>query len=146
MSRDKSQYNWSPLAITTTPVVLPKAEQERIIAERPPEVQRLLENVQTAQKPVWSPAQMRRLANKLNISQDWRERAACRGLDADRFFPEKHGTAIGNQAKQVCKGCRVRQACLNYALEVGEKHGIWGGLSERQRRPLHSAQAQRESA
>ncbi len=62
----------------------------------------------------------------------WQERANCLGLDPDLFFPERGAST--RDAKSVCRGCDVRPECLEYALAQGEKHGIWGGLSERERR------------
>ena len=67
------------------------------------------------------------------MEQDWRELAACKGMDAAIFFPEI-GPAL--EAKRICSTCRVVEDCLAYALEVPERHGIFGGLSERQRRFL----------
>ena len=62
----------------------------------------------------------------------WRVLANCLGADPDLFFPERG--AGTKEAKAVCSGCEVRDDCLEYALERGEKHGIWGGLSDRERR------------
>jgi WhiB family transcriptional regulator, redox-sensing transcriptional regulator len=68
---------------------------------------------------------------------DWRHKAACLDEDPELFFP------IGNtgpallqieEAKQVCRRCDVRDACLQWALEAGQDHGVWGGLSEDERR------------
>ena len=58
----------------------------------------------------------------------------ARGLDADpeAFFPEKGGST--REAKRICAACPVRDDCLQYALENDERFGIWGGLSERERR------------
>lgn len=64
----------------------------------------------------------------------WFAQAACRGLDPDLFFPER-GESV-RQAKAVCASCPVAAECLATALNNGEKHGIWGGLSEKQRRVL----------
>ena len=64
----------------------------------------------------------------------WRKHAACRGLDPELFHPERG--EVTDQAKHVCFGCPVRDECLTYALTHFEKFGIWGGLSERERRPL----------
>jgi WhiB family redox-sensing transcriptional regulator len=58
--------------------------------------------------------------------------ANCREVDSDLFFPV-HGES-SSEAKEVCRGCVVREECLEYALQNGEKFGIWGGLSERERR------------
>jgi WhiB family redox-sensing transcriptional regulator len=65
---------------------------------------------------------------------DWRDYAACAQTDPDCFFPEKGGST--REAKKVCRGCFVRVECLEYALEHQERFGIWGGLSERERRAL----------
>ena len=66
----------------------------------------------------------------------WRELAACRGADLNLFFPERGETA--GPARQVCAACPVRQACLDYAITNRITHGIWGGLTERERRALRS--------
>lgn len=67
----------------------------------------------------------------------WQDRALCAETDPEGFFPEKGGSAA--QAKRVCRGCEVRAECLEYALANGERFGIWGGLSERERRLLGGA-------
>lgn len=64
----------------------------------------------------------------------WRTDAACRGLVTDWFHPERGGDT--SQPKAICATCTVTAECLAYALVNFEKHGIWGGLSERERRPL----------
>jgi WhiB family redox-sensing transcriptional regulator len=64
----------------------------------------------------------------------WQQRANCMGVDPDLFFPERGAST--REAKAVCRGCVVREECLEYALAHGEKFGIWGGLSERERRRL----------
>src|ERR1700739_605766 len=56
------------------------------------------------------------------------------GVDPDLFFPERGAST--REAKEVCRGCVVREDCLEYALANGEKFGIWGGLSERERRKI----------
>ncbi|HEY9376096.1 MAG TPA: WhiB family transcriptional regulator [Jiangellaceae bacterium] len=70
---------------------------------------------------------------------DWRHVAACRDEDPELFFP------IGNtgpallqieEAKSVCRRCPVREECLQFALETGQDAGVWGGLSEDERRAL----------
>ncbi len=65
---------------------------------------------------------------------DWQDRALCAQTDPDAFFPEKG--ASNREAKKVCRGCEVRMECLEYALEHDERFGIWGGLSERERRRM----------
>ena len=64
----------------------------------------------------------------------WQERALCAQTDPEAFFPEKGGST--REAKRVCLTCDVRQECLEYALQNDERFGIWGGLSERERRKL----------
>ncbi len=64
----------------------------------------------------------------------WQGRALCAQTDPEAFFPEKGGST--REAKSVCKVCEVRQECLEYALAHDERYGIWGGLSERERRKL----------
>jgi WhiB family redox-sensing transcriptional regulator len=69
--------------------------------------------------------------------QDWQERALCAQTDPEAFFPEKGGST--REAKRICAGCEVRAECLDYALAQDERFGIWGGLSERERRRLRRA-------
>lgn len=64
----------------------------------------------------------------------WQERALCAQTDPEAFFPEKGGST--REAKRVCLTCDVRGDCLEYALQNDERFGIWGGLSERERRKL----------
>jgi WhiB family redox-sensing transcriptional regulator len=66
--------------------------------------------------------------------QTWQERALCAQTDPEAFFPEKGGST--REAKKICAGCDVRPECLEYALAHDERFGIWGGLSERERRRL----------
>ncbi|WP_342666348.1 WhiB family transcriptional regulator [Mycobacterium genavense] len=64
----------------------------------------------------------------------WQDRALCAQTDPEAFFPEKGGST--REAKKICLGCEVRHECLEYALAHDERFGIWGGLSERERRRL----------
>jgi WhiB family transcriptional regulator, redox-sensing transcriptional regulator len=66
----------------------------------------------------------------------WRELAACRGTDLEVFFPER-GESAG-PARRLLAGCPVREPCLDYAITNRITHGIWGGLTERERRALRS--------
>jgi WhiB family transcriptional regulator, redox-sensing transcriptional regulator len=66
--------------------------------------------------------------------QNWQERALCAQTDPESFFPEKGGST--REAKRICSGCEVRAECLEYALAHDERFGIWGGMSERERRRL----------
>ena len=69
----------------------------------------------------------------------WQDQANCLGVDPDLFFPERGAST--REAKEVCRGCVVREDCLEYALTNGEKFGIWGGMSERERRRIRRARA-----
>lgn len=72
-------------------------------------------------------------------AESWQLYANCLGVDPDLFFPERGAST--KEAKQVCQGCVVREDCLEYALANGEKFGIWGGLSERERRRIRRQRA-----
>src|SRR3546814_2687101 len=71
--------------------------------------------------------------------RSWQDYANCLGVDPDLFFPERGAST--REAKEVCRGCVVREDCLEYALVNGEKFGIWGGMSERERRRLRRQRA-----
>lgn len=66
--------------------------------------------------------------------EEWQDRALCAQTDPEAFFPEKGGST--REAKKICQRCPVRNECLEYALANDERFGIWGGLSERERRRL----------
>ena len=73
---------------------------------------------------------------------DWRDHAACRDTNPDLFFPVgTTGPAIEqiDQAKAVCRQCRVAVACLEFALVTNQDSGVWGGTSEEERRKLRKA-------
>ncbi|MER5601132.1 WhiB family transcriptional regulator [Streptomyces sp. NPDC002265] len=77
----------------------------------------------------------------------WRERAACRDVDPDLFFPI--GTAgltlvQIDEAKAVCARCPVRERCLQWALDVGQVEGIWGGTTESERRATRRRSARKD--
>jgi len=78
----------------------------------------------------------RTLAAPARFAARWRELAACRGADLGVFFPGR-GESAG-PARQVCAACPVRQPCLDYAITNRITHGVWGGLTERERRALQS--------
>jgi WhiB family redox-sensing transcriptional regulator len=71
--------------------------------------------------------------------RSWQRQANCMGVDPDLFFPERGAST--REAKEVCRGCVVREECLEYALANSEKFGIWGGLSERERRRIRRARS-----
>jgi WhiB family transcriptional regulator, redox-sensing transcriptional regulator len=73
------------------------------------------------------------------LSDGWWDTAACRNAEPELFFPISATTANGAgvaRAKQVCASCPVKSQCLGYALEHRQEQGIWGGLTEDERRLL----------
>jgi WhiB family redox-sensing transcriptional regulator len=64
----------------------------------------------------------------------WMGDAVCAQTDPELFFPEKG--ASSHEARRVCRGCGVRKECLEFALKTGQRFGVWGGVSERQRRSM----------
>ncbi|HEX4980500.1 MAG TPA: WhiB family transcriptional regulator [Ilumatobacteraceae bacterium] len=77
---------------------------------------------------------------QIEQAENWQDHANCLGVDPDLFFPERGAST--REAKEVCRGCVVREDCLEFALQNGEKFGIWGGLSERERRRIRRQRAQ----
>lgn len=71
---------------------------------------------------------------------EWHARASCSEIGGDLWFPEKGGST--REAKRVCMACEVRATCLQYALDNEEWFGIWGGLTNRERRKLLKASSQ----
>jgi WhiB family transcriptional regulator, redox-sensing transcriptional regulator len=73
-------------------------------------------------------------------SEDWRDRALCREVDPEIFFPEKKDGGSTAEAKMICRHCEVRAACRDYILapenDAVSRFGVWAGLSERERRRL----------
>ncbi|MFG3085079.1 WhiB family transcriptional regulator [Streptomyces parvulus] len=66
---------------------------------------------------------------------EWMARAACLGIDPRTFFPAgRHATEQVREARKVCGPCPVREQCAAYAIAVGEKHGFWGGMSQKELR------------
>ncbi len=82
---------------------------------------------------------MQELLNMLTEDKSWQSRANCMGVDPDLFFPERGAST--KEAKEVCRGCVVRDDCLEFALRNSEKFGIWGGMSERERRRVRRQRA-----
>jgi WhiB family transcriptional regulator, redox-sensing transcriptional regulator len=82
---------------------------------------------------------LRLVANEEVDEMGWQEKALCAQTDPEAFFPEKGGST--REAKKVCLSCEVRSDCLDYALKNDERFGIWGGLSERERRRIRRSQA-----
>ena len=80
------------------------------------------------------------------VEDNWQLRAACRGPHATVFFPppqfERKEDKLRREAraKEICVDCSVKASCLDYAIEIREPHGIWGGLNEAERRQLLASQ------
>lgn len=72
--------------------------------------------------------------NGLVIMEPWVDEAICPTIDSELFYPDKGGSS--GPAKQICQACPVIAECLEYALRTDQRYGIWGGLSERQRREI----------
>jgi WhiB family transcriptional regulator, redox-sensing transcriptional regulator len=66
------------------------------------------------------------------VAKGWWKDGGCEGMDPDLFFPERGAST--KEAKAACGRCSVQHACLIESLQMGDKHGIWGGMSERERR------------
>ena len=73
------------------------------------------------------------------LPQGWQDLANCLGVDPELFFPERGAST--REAKEVCRGCVVRGEGLEFALDIGEKFGSWGGMSERERRRIRRQRA-----
>ena len=85
------------------------------------------------------PADTETVAHPAFVDQPWADQALCAQTDPEAFFPEKGGST--REAKAVCAACFVQAECLDWALTTNERFGIWGGLSERERRRLSGTTA-----
>ena len=83
----------------------------------------------------------------LRTDDAWQVKAACRGPQAAVFFPptsfERKDEKLDRErrAKAICATCAVKRPCLDYAVKIREPHGIWGGLSEGERKRLLEARS-----
>jgi WhiB family redox-sensing transcriptional regulator len=89
----------------------------------------------------WLPTVLRVKA----VSSTWQDAGACRNGPAEDFYPPMHGErkherlARERRAKSVCAGCPVRVQCLEHAVALDERYGIWGGLNQDERRLLQAS-------
>ena len=67
-------------------------------------------------------------------AQKWRAIGLCKGSDTMVFYPPSDDDSLAEEAKTICSMCAVKKPCLEFALNTREKHGVWGGLTERERR------------
>ena len=68
------------------------------------------------------------------MPSEWTKKALCAEIDPEIFFPEKGDKTA--YVKQICKACDVRAECLEYSLQNNERFGVWGGMTEPDRRRL----------
>ena len=79
----------------------------------------------------------RELVYPQEVPGEWTADAECKGVDPDLFFPQGKGdNATIRAAKAICAVCPVADECLDYALRTGQKFGVWGGTSERERKAM----------
>jgi WhiB family redox-sensing transcriptional regulator len=72
----------------------------------------------------------------LGTMSTWRDHARCRGVDPQVFHPAEEDEAGADAAKAICAQCPVVDSCLEFAVSMREKDGVWGGLTARERRRL----------
>ena len=70
--------------------------------------------------------------------EDWTDEGICRQVSPDLWFPDLGDSGAAKEAKKVCAGCPVRLICLETALQRGERFGVWGGKTERERRAIEA--------
>ena len=73
------------------------------------------------------------------MSEDWKTEGLCAEVGGELFFPEKGDLRSARAAKSVCRRCAVIDECREYAMDAHEPYGVWGGMSERDRRLLRAA-------
>lgn len=115
------------------PTAFLPADEAALVPERTPAVDLL--TVPAADGPVtWTAVAELYSVEEHEGELAWQTDALCAQTDPEAFFPEKGGST--RDAKRVCEACPVQAECLDYAMSKDEKFGIWGGLSERERRRL----------
>jgi WhiB family redox-sensing transcriptional regulator len=85
----------------------------------------------------------------IEYASNWRAASACLNADPDMFFPVAAGNAASKEvslALRLCQGCTVRQHCLDFAMQSGEKEGIWGGTTPEERIRARRARNRRQGA
>lgn len=87
---------------------------------------------------------MREMFDLIPEAAEWEDKALCAQTDPEAFFPDRGGSP--RAAKRVCQQCEVRTECLTAALVRDERHGVWGGLTETERRRFQQAAAESGAA
>lgn len=85
----------------------------------------------------------------IQLSMDWRHEASCRDVDPELFFPiGTSGPALAQieAAKAICEMCSVREPCLMWAIETAQDAGIWGGMTEDERRTVRRSRSSQRVA
>lgn len=91
-------------------------------------------------RPLDAPLLLQVVMSPADLAElEWQDQALCAEVDPELFFVEKGAPTA--PAKRVCRSCEVRSECLEYALDHQERWGVWGGLSERERRRLERERA-----
>lgn len=71
----------------------------------------------------------------MSQTMDWRREAACIGVDPSAFFAEgNYAVEQSRAARQICAACPVRTWCAEFAIQIGERYGVWGGMTQRELR------------
>ena len=142
MSDPKRPTASRPLSLSAT-AVADAAMSEAIDAANAKVNASLREHAeQRDNKAAWSEVVLGRILSALADDDDeqvyrWQDDAVCAQTDPEIFYPERGGST--REAKAVCQGCPVREQCLEEAVANDERFGIWGGLSERERRKIKIA-------
>lgn len=80
----------------------------------------------------------------MTLDQEWQTDAACRAIPVELFFPLIEQES--DDAKTICSSCTVREPCLEFAIQAGERFGVWGGLTPQERRSVISKRRARARA
>ncbi|MGH8791047.1 MAG: WhiB family transcriptional regulator [Stackebrandtia sp.] len=67
---------------------------------------------------------------------EWRMRGRCLSVDPETFFPEPQQNQTADAALALCSGCAVQASCLAWALDAGDRNGVWGGTTPRERQAM----------
>ncbi|HZE38110.1 MAG TPA: WhiB family transcriptional regulator [Stackebrandtia sp.] len=93
------------------------------------------EEIETARRD----PRLRRALHVGHTDPEWRMRGRCLSVDPETFFPEPQSNQTPHAALALCSGCAVRSACLASALEAGDRNGVWGGTTPRERQAMFVA-------